>query len=47
MNLNTAQINQKLNEFILKFKAMENDEKMALGAIVLGILLVIIYLMLI
>ncbi len=47
MNLNTAQINQKLNDLTLRFKSLEKDEKIAWGVLVLGVILVIIALLMI
>jgi len=45
MNFNIKNMDKKLNDLMPKFKSMQNDEKLAVGGIILGILLIIISLL--
>ena len=46
MNMNTAKLDKKLNDILLRFKALEKDEKIAWIGLIVGVFLVIIALFL-
>ncbi len=46
MNLNLKNMDKRLNDLLFKFKSMQNDEKLAIFGIVLGVVLIIISLLL-
>lgn len=46
MNLSTANMDKKLNEYLAKFKILERNEKIAWVGLLVGVFLVIISLFL-